>query len=66
MTWLSGTSRLQISHLSTYDLQTLNYSDECKPSRSCVQGMLLSLFTYFIISFQLPHNIVVCLTKGFV
>jgi hypothetical protein len=67
MTWLSGTSRLQFSRLSTYDLQTLNYSgDERKPSRSYVQGVLLTLFTYYIISFQLPRNIVVCLTKGFV
>jgi len=66
MTWLSGTSRLQFSRLSTYDLQTLNYSgDERKPSRSYVQSVLFTLFTYYIISFQLPRNIVVCLTKGF-
>jgi len=66
MTWLSGTPRLQLTRLSTYDLQTLNYDDECKPSRSSVQSMLLTLFTYFIIYFQLPRNIVVFLTKGFV
>jgi hypothetical protein len=42
MTWLSGTSRLQFLRLSTYDLKTVNYSDEYKPGRSCVRGMLLT------------------------